>query len=63
MLEQHEGWHKTHCRVEAALHQERREAGCKVGTEEMVGAPEKEYKEQVVDLILGLTLKKPIIKM
>ena len=53
---------QTHWREEAGLHQERKEAGCKVGTEEMVGAPEKEYKEQVVDLVLGLMLKKPIIK-
>ena len=45
--------------MEAGLHQERKDSGCKVGTEEMVGSPEKEYKEQVLDLILELTLKKP----
>ena len=45
MLEQHEGWRKPHWREESGLHQERKKA-CKVGTKEMVRAPDKEDKEQ-----------------
>ena len=43
MLEQHEGWRKPHWREESGLHQERKKA-CKVGTKEMVRAPDKDDK-------------------